>query len=154
MSSGSESCRVFGTVLAPIANGSAERLSVHNETTLAPFDHQGDSGDLDPRVKEVLLRAFPQLLQGTLDSFESANRTALRLKEHCLPERAVLQDVASQRHGIRVELSNVGFSTKGEQALVYVGIWAGQGSRGWYVLLQKDDNDQWVEVARLQAWIA
>lgn len=109
--------------------------------------------------KERLQEVFPQLDNSTLEAFWEANDGPHLLDPEGLTEAIGPADLSpcvtptEGRIKQLVELSAVGLGHDQRQALVYMGILEPQAGRGWYILLERH-GPGWVEVARVQAWIA
>jgi hypothetical protein len=145
-----ESCEIYEVVRQ--LEGPGRKLKA--AATLTPFDHQDERGNLAPEIKAQFPRLLPELREDTLVSFERENRRRRRGIEECFGNSSgVGGETGAKSSRGYLEVSSVGFSKDGRQALVYVGLIAGPISRGWYILLKKEKG-RWLEEARTLAWIA
>jgi hypothetical protein len=119
-----------------------------------------DAWQLSERAGSRLQEVFPELALSTLKYFEKDNRGPSGILPELINTPGVTVASVSCRDELRsshasqpVELSGVGFSDDGEQALVYLGVLDPQTGRGWYILLERNEAG-WHGARRIQAWVA
>lgn len=110
---------------------------------------------VSPELEARSMELMPTLRLGTWRSFVASNAGPHRLCDNWLPPAGVLLGALPEGHVeyLHLELSKVGFDEAGVQALIYVGLLEGQAGRGLMILFEFRSGE-WVEVARVQAWIA
>ena len=149
----------FPTKRSPIVICSMTILPLFSTEALA--GERRDHWQLSSQVADRLEEFIPELEPATLENFRARNSGPIPIDGSRLSVHGVrVTDSACSPSGRLelehqfVELSAVGFGRdKKSQALVYMGVLDTGSSRGWFVLLQREEGE-WSEVRRVQAWIA
>lgn len=149
--------------------GRRSPVGVCGFTTLHPFytesrpldgQESTDAWQFSDEAAERMKEVLPSIEQSTIESFRAENLGPAKVNPQSIqiPGVSVVtegcdQDLRESSYGQLVEVSAVGFSDDRAQALVYLGVLDGQTGRGWFILLERSDG-RWLEVERIQAWVA
>ena len=138
-----DTCDIYDAVLS----GQRKNLNYKVlDTTQPPIS-------FEPIVRSYLAREMEGIDSSVLSNFEKVRATRHELSPACLERlNRRVGTVEDERAEGFVEVSAVGLSNDGQQALVYMAYLDAAGE-GWFVLVAQIEGS-WREVDRVQAWVA
>ena len=109
---------------------------------------------------ERMSQVFPDIDASTVLSFHERNLgpqviegSRISVKGVRLSQALCVEEMSRVKGVQFVELSNVGIGGDMSQVVVYFGLLEGSSGRGWFVLFERRGGE-WIELRRIQAWVA